>query len=271
MLRAESPNSVHYNINHDLCTDMAMTKGIIVISADYRLLHPSTGFDELEDVQSLFRFLSAEINTFIPPGITVDIAKIAVAGVSAGGHLARLAGLYVNPRPRAVFLLFCMGGDWFSDHYITVKNTPLAFKTEMVSKEAVAHLYDPVPAALAEVPISIDPSTGAWTDPLGRTALMPYWLQTGEYVDHIAGKVGLSEVLRSLPHAERAVAVPANVAKVFPQLHMNAEFPPPQYSFTATRTHWYLWKKASTPTSSCRNSALKANYISFPVETIGSG
>jgi dipeptidyl aminopeptidase/acylaminoacyl peptidase len=43
------------------------------------------------------------------------------------------------------------------------------------------------------------------------------------------GEVSLSECLHSLPPAEHEAAVPADVAKLFPQLHINTSFPPTMF------------------------------------------
>lgn len=204
--------------------EMAMTHRVVFISPDYHLLHPSTGFDELADVKALFHFLSDDVNSHLPEGITLDASRIAVAGVSAGGYLARLAALHAEPRPRAVLSMFGMGGDWLLDHYLTVKTAPSLFSDSMISKEDVAHLENSEP--VVEVPIVLNPATGRYEDENGRMKLLPFWWQRGDFVDHLTGKVGLSERLRSLPPAEREAAVPADVAKLFPQLHIDASFPP---------------------------------------------
>ena len=45
-------------------------------------------------------------------------------------------------------------------------------------------------------------------------------------LDILAGEVGLSDRLRPLPPAEREAAIPAHLAAIFPQLHINSSFPP---------------------------------------------
>ncbi|KZP13740.1 alpha/beta-hydrolase [Athelia psychrophila] len=207
--------------------EMAMVKGIIYISPDYRLLYPSNSRHQLDDVRSLSRFLSAEVNSHLPNGAKVDTARIAVSGSSAGVYLARMAAIHVQPRPVAFFSLYGMGGDWMLDWYLAVKSEPVAFVGVMLPKEAVAGFFDPAHALqpVAENPFVVADG-GVWADSLKRMVLFPWWLQTGEIVDYVSGQTGLSEVLRALPYAEREAAIPPSVAELFPQRHISAQFPP---------------------------------------------
>jgi acetyl esterase/lipase len=84
--------------------------GLAFISADHRLLPPSTGHDVLQDVVDLFAFLARtpKIGT-----VLIDTTRLAVAGSSAGGMCAFLAAIHVNPRPRAVLSFYGLGGDVF--------------------------------------------------------------------------------------------------------------------------------------------------------------
>lgn len=59
----------------------------------------------LHDVTALFTYIS----THLPQ---VDPKRIAVVGTSAGGYLARLAGLYANPQPCAIVSM--QGSEHFS-------------------------------------------------------------------------------------------------------------------------------------------------------------
>jgi acetyl esterase/lipase len=84
--------------------------GLAFISADYRLLPPSTGHDVLKDVVDLFAFLA---RTPMLGNVLLDGTRLAVAGASAGGMCAFLAAVHANPRPRAVLSLYGLGGDVF--------------------------------------------------------------------------------------------------------------------------------------------------------------
>jgi acetyl esterase/lipase len=199
---------------------MATAHGIIFISPDYHLLCPSTGFDQIADVKALFRFLSTDVNAHLS-GVTLDASRIGITGVSAGAYIGRLAALYAEPRPRAILSLFGMGGDWFSDFYLTLKAAPIPLFGPLVPQEVGAELVkfekmDPV----VEAPLK---SCGA------RSKLLPWWWQNGIVLDYLIGKAGLSERLRALPAAEREAAIPANVAALFPQLHINSSHPPTMF------------------------------------------
>ena len=84
--------------------------GLAFISADYRLLPPSTGHDVLEDVVDLFAFLA---RTPTLGSVLIDATRLAVAGSSAGGMCAFLAAIHAKPRPRAVLSIYGLGGDDF--------------------------------------------------------------------------------------------------------------------------------------------------------------
>ena len=101
--------------------------GIVFITADYRLIPPSTGHEIVEDIKDLFCHLassdfndqvrkhferenvrtSSETATFV-----IDPARLAVAGNSAGGLCAYLAVMHATPKPRAIVALYAMGGNF---------------------------------------------------------------------------------------------------------------------------------------------------------------
>ncbi|KAF7968617.1 hypothetical protein HWV62_30009 [Athelia sp. TMB] len=202
--------------------DMCHKEGFAFISADYRLLFPGSGFDQIADVQALFAFLANGVNAHLPAGNTIDAARLAVAGVSAGGHIARLAALYASPKPVALASFFGMGGDYMTDHIVAIKDTALPFSWAPISEEAVARLGNPAP--IAENPIWF--SAQGLQDELGRTALLPWWWKNGSFLDHLVGEDGWSARLRDLPYEQREAAIPADVAAPFPQLHIDKDFPP---------------------------------------------
>lgn len=201
---------------------MCHEQGFAFISADYRLLFPDNGFDEIADVRALFNFLASDVNTHLPAGATINSSRIAVAGVSAGGYISRLAALHATPRPVAVLSLFGMGGDFFTNHIVAIKSTPLPFAWAPISEEAVAALGTPKP--IAENKIWFSPTGLA--DDYGRVALAPWWWKQGSALDHLVGEKGWTERLRAVPYEQRAGVVPEDVKDVFPELHIGAEFPP---------------------------------------------
>lgn len=143
-------------------------------------------------------------------------------GVSAGGYIARLAALHAIPRPVAVLSLFGMGGDFFTDHVVAIKATPIPFEWAPVSEEAVIALGSPKP--IAEDKVWFSPTGIA--DEYGRVALAPWWWKQGNLLDHLVGEVGWTKQLRSLPYEQRAGAVPEAARDLFPELLISAEFPP---------------------------------------------
>lgn len=84
--------------------------GIAFISADYRLLGPTTGHDILEDIKDAFEFVAHKLNAQLD-GFQVNPAAIAVSGSSAGGLCAFLATTQVNPKPVATLAIYPMGGN----------------------------------------------------------------------------------------------------------------------------------------------------------------
>jgi acetyl esterase/lipase len=85
--------------------------GHALISADYRLA-PQVGvqdiFTDVGDCISFIRHpdgLAAHLMATEDEG-AVDVTRLAVSGSSAGGYLALLAGLYVEPKPRVILPIY---------------------------------------------------------------------------------------------------------------------------------------------------------------------
>ena len=75
------------------------------ISADYRLA-PQVGVQDIfQDVRDCIGFVRTELAQRIRRD-AVDPQRLAVAGSSAGGYLALLAGLYIEPKPRVVLCMY---------------------------------------------------------------------------------------------------------------------------------------------------------------------
>lgn len=101
-----------------------MSRGWCFISADYRLLLPSTGHEILTDVKSLFGFiadptrgLNKELRAL---GCLheIDPDRLFVGGCSAGAYPAMLAALFAQPKPKGFFSFYGMGGDLLSKDYL---------------------------------------------------------------------------------------------------------------------------------------------------------
>ena len=79
--------------------------GFACISADYRLA-PQVGVKHiLEDVKDCIAFIRKELPSHVHEG-AVDVSRLAVSGSSAGGYLALLAGLYVDPKPNVILPIY---------------------------------------------------------------------------------------------------------------------------------------------------------------------
>lgn len=82
--------------------------GHFYISANYRLLIPTTAHDMIDDIRDVFKFIAENLasepigsSTFV-----VDSTKLAAGGESFGGYLARLAGIHLNPKPKALVSMY---------------------------------------------------------------------------------------------------------------------------------------------------------------------
>jgi acetyl esterase/lipase len=79
-----------------------------LISADYRLA-PQVGVQKiLKDVQDCVTFIrqSDGLASHLEGNNTVDTSRLAISGSSAGGYLALLAGLYVEPKPQVILPIY---------------------------------------------------------------------------------------------------------------------------------------------------------------------
>lgn len=105
-----------------------MTKGIdkynyALVSADYRLA-PQVGVaDILEDVKDCIAFVRNELSKHVAEG-AIDTTRLAVSGSSAGGYLAFLAGLYVEPKPQVILPIYPIT-DPFGTFFTTSQPHPM--------------------------------------------------------------------------------------------------------------------------------------------------
>jgi acetyl esterase/lipase len=82
-----------------------------VVSADYRLA-PQVGIHEIfEDIRDSVAFVRDPngLSKHLGAGV-VDTSRLAVSGSSAGGYLALLAGLYVEPKPNVILAIYPITG-----------------------------------------------------------------------------------------------------------------------------------------------------------------
>ncbi|KAF7968452.1 hypothetical protein HWV62_30531 [Athelia sp. TMB] len=205
---------------------MCDAKEILFISADYRLLYPGTGFDEVEDVKALFQFLSTDVNSYLPEDFHINPSRIAVAGGSAGGYISRLASLHAKPRPVAMLNFFGMGGDFLTDYILSLKTPETISKFHWTTPSDADILALGEPKPLAKDPYYYDGVTNSVTTQSGRHILFSWHRLHGTLLDCLVGEEGFSVRLREMPYSEREAAIPAHVKELFPQANIDENFPP---------------------------------------------
>lgn len=97
-----------------------------MLSADYRLVSPSTGHDVLQDIKDLFAFVGQDLNRKIEEDCIarasavfhINPHAIAVSGTSSGGLCAYFAAMHAAPRPVAVLSMYGMGGDYLVSNHL---------------------------------------------------------------------------------------------------------------------------------------------------------
>ncbi|KAH8917901.1 alpha/beta-hydrolase [Atractiella rhizophila] len=168
--------------------DGTLEKGWVFLSAGYSLLPKHTGYDILDDVQTLLKYLRDNEEE-----LHVDSQKIIVVGASGGAVPGRLAAAWAEPKPLGFVSMFGMSGDWFLDHWVQKHDNP--------------------PALCA----SLGQNRTNYT-------LVEYY-EDGSYLDHFLGRE-ISSILRSTSDREgRLAALNEDERKLFPQLWAE-RFPP---------------------------------------------
>ena len=79
--------------------------GFACVSADYRLAPQVSVKDILQDVKDCIAFVRDGLSQQVKNG-ALDVSRLAVSGSSAGGYLAFLAGLYVDPKPNVIMPIY---------------------------------------------------------------------------------------------------------------------------------------------------------------------
>ena len=162
----------------------------------------------------------------LPPGVTLDAGRIAVSGESGGGYPARAAGIFAEPKPKALLLQYAQGGQLLDDHWLAVKDRDVPDpRGGIVSRESVAHLLNETQAPISYDPIPVlgDDTTKGDS---GRTKLLLWWWRTGGLVDVVMGVNGMSKFLRGLSLAQREGYIPETLRTVILQTQLKEDFPP---------------------------------------------
>ena len=128
--------------------------GFACISADYRLA-PQVGVKGiLQDVKDCIAFIRNDLSKHIEEGV-VDVTRLAVSGSSAGGYLALLAGIYVDPKPQVILPIYAIT-DPLGTFFTNPQPAPMG--RYAASKEEMAPYLDPHAEPVANCgPLAEDP------------------------------------------------------------------------------------------------------------------
>ncbi|KAG1732406.1 Alpha/Beta hydrolase protein [Suillus paluster] len=217
-------------------------RGIIFISADYRLLPPGTGYDVLADVKDAIAFVAGDLNVQIDQELAglsfgsrfrVDPASIGVAGSSAGGYCAYLCAIHAVPKPKVLLSLYGMGGDFLTDQYLALKKQSFLRGREMLDPADFSEYmypFDSLPST-SDSPLAYHPQSyhipGYPANP--RMLITRLYLQLGVALDYITGQhePSLSATLREAIHIEGPLdeALIADHKMIFPQFNVTSDWP----------------------------------------------
>ncbi|KAJ7643800.1 alpha/beta-hydrolase [Roridomyces roridus] len=220
--------------------------GFAFISAEYRLLPSATVHDIIDDIKDLFAFLAREDTLFkTDQGVEfgVDSKRIAIAGSSAGGLCAYLAGIHAVPKPKAVLAMYAQGGNCFTPQYLVPKTEPFFLGREILDPKDFTEFIHPNCASLPAIsnsPLAYHPPTSptpGWpANP--RMPLARLYFQLGVVLDYMTGQhePSLSAELRSflgggdsdplaLQESMKA-RISSKHHRTIPQFNITSEFPP---------------------------------------------
>ncbi|TFK34732.1 Alpha/Beta hydrolase protein [Crucibulum laeve] len=207
--------------------------GFAFISADYRLIPPSTAHSIVEDIQDLFTFLPTLNSPFLTEkgleshthSFNIDMDAIAVSGSSAGGLCAYLAAMHcTSPKPKAVLSMYGMGGEFMTAHYLKPKTEVFFRGRELLDSCDFAEFVYPFSSPsgssqeISDSPLAYHPLTyhipGYPANP--RMLLARLYLQRGDFLDYYTGEYepSLSSRLRSIWELEIHDVVKQNLSHV---------------------------------------------------------
>ncbi|KAJ6017667.1 Alphabeta hydrolase fold [Penicillium sp. IBT 35674x] len=196
--------------------DHCQEKGYILISADYRLCHPTNAIDQIDDAKALFSYIAGpQFAGELPESVSLDTARIAVTGFSAGAYSARAACLYATPKPAALLSVYGLGGNMLLDHWTGAR-----------PPTSLAKFFDlsGVPVLLADkTVVSDDYVEGGMSK---RFALTIDWEIKGTFLDGVFQRPGLGKSLDALEYEKRFEAVPEDLKPGMLQEFVTADYPP---------------------------------------------
>lgn len=166
--------------------------GYTLVSIDYRLAPETKMAGIVEDIVDAFRWVRSEC----PSRFGIDPDRLAAIGHSAGGCLALLAGVHVEPKPKAIVSFYGygdVGGDWYA------KPDPYYCAQPAISEEEAR-------AQVGGAPVSNGGETGR-----KRIRFYHYCRQHGIWPQEVVGHDPLTE-----PEAFDAYCSVRNVTPQFP-------------------------------------------------------
>lgn len=112
---------------------------LAVISADYRLA-PQTRLPAIfQDVVDCIAFIRTSLAA--SRAHAIDASRLAVSGSSAGGYLALLAGLHVDPQPTCLLPIYPITDPL--GQFFTTSQPPPSIRPRLASREELAACLDP--------------------------------------------------------------------------------------------------------------------------------
>ncbi|KAL1847014.1 hypothetical protein Plec18167_003019 [Paecilomyces lecythidis] len=181
------------------------------ISADYRTLPESTGFELADDLFDAYKFVTQTLNNHIPN--LIDPNRLIIAGSSGGGYCSILGAVrFRDPAPVAVLPIYPMA-DPTSEKWTTDKHW-----AKDLSASAVEEIIKEMNQRIADKKISFGQRFPA--DPKGpslenheRWRYLRAILESGLYVDYLTGVKGLGAAI-----AEKGKdAIPEHARPLFPK------------------------------------------------------
>lgn len=209
--------------------DLLHDAGFAQVSIDYRLA-PETKLPAiLDDIRDAFAWLRRDA----ADRYAFDASRVGVLGGSAGGYLALMTGIIIQPPPKAIVSYYGYGdiaGAWYSEP------DPFYCRQPAVSREEAL-------SVLSERPLSEQP------DGVDRFRFYLHCRQHGTWPNEV---VGLD------PHTRREAFNP-----FCPILNVTPAYPP-TLLFHGTDDTDVPWQQSASMTAVLANAAVPHEFISIP-------
>nr|XP_019009107.1 uncharacterized protein I206_05751 [Kwoniella pini CBS 10737]OCF47888.1 hypothetical protein I206_05751 [Kwoniella pini CBS 10737] len=184
--------------------------GGIISGSKKDLYFPTYLLDILEDVETLFKYLSSDStelsSTLKKLGYKLDSTKLGVIGISGGDYPARasfiLPSIPKDIKPKAYLNLYGMAGDFLLDHWIKIKEEGNNLPRFPYDIEKVKLILSSKLNQISDSPIN---PTG---DSSGRVDLLSHFYHQGTLLDYLLDQVGLSRQLENLSYKDRFSNIP---------------------------------------------------------------